>query len=173
MIPINTSNKRWLKITLILLFLIIAAIVTYGYIIYSNLLEQKESGYDKSIEQVLRETSLTKIDTKYKYFGKDNYHIFWGTTDDKDKKLVFFPLDKDNEIITLDDSEVISKQDVEQQWKNKCQSCTLMKVRPAMDDGTPLWEFTYKSKQDRLILEYVSIKDGSDYEKYRFNQMFK
>lgn len=173
MIPIDTSKKRWLQITLILILLIIVAIITYGFIIYNGLMKQKESGYDKSMKQVLEETPLEKVDTKYKYFGKENYHIFFGTTDDKQKKLVFFPLDEDDEISILDESEIVNMQDIEQQWKKQCQSCTLMKVRPAMDDGTALWEITYKDKKDRLILEYVSIQDGSEYEQYRLKQKFK
>ena len=173
MILINTSKNWWLKITLVVLFLIIVAIITYGYIIYNDLMQQKESGYDKSTKHVLAETPLTKIDTKYKYHGKDNYHVFLGTTDDKHKKLVFFPLDKEKDLTILDQSEIMDEQDIKDQWKNQCQSCTLMKVRPAMDDETPLWEITYKDDQDRLIMEYVSMEDGSDYEQYRFNQMFK
>lgn len=180
MILINTPKNQWLKISLIILILLIGAIITYGVVIYNGLLQQKESGYDQSAKQVLAETSLEKIDTKYKYYGEENYHIFFGTTDDKQKQLVFYPLDEEekdaedggHDITTLDQSDIIKKEDIKQEWKKDCQSCTLMKVRPAMDDGTPLWEFTYKDAQERLMLSYFSIKDGSDYETYRFKQMF-
>lgn len=138
-------------------------------------MEQKESGYAQSEKEVLAETSLKKIDAKYKYYGEENYHIFFGTTEDKQKQVVFYPLDdeEDHDITTLDQSDILTEEDIKQEWKKDCQSCTLMKVRPAMDEETPLWELTYKDEDERLMLTYFSIEDGSDYETYRFNQMFK
>lgn len=173
MIFIKTSTNRWLKISLIVVLLLFITAISYGFFIYHGLLKQKDAGYDKSIKQVLADTPLTEIDEKYKFFGKDNYHIFLGSTKGKQEKMVFFPLDDQQEITILDQSNILSQEDVKQQWKNHCESCKLMDVGPAMDDGAALWELTYKDEQGRLILDYVSLKDGSEYEQYRFNQMFK
>lgn len=165
------SKKRWLYVSLIIIFLLLIAAVIYGYFIYQGLMKQKKAGYDKTMEQMVDETDLSEIDKKYKYFGEENYHIFFGTTKDKEEKVVFFPLDKDAEATTIDQTDVISKEEVEDQWKNGCKSCKLMKIRPAMDDDKPLWEITYKDEANRLVLDYVSFEDGSDYEQYRFKQM--
>jgi len=173
MILIYTSKSRWPIIIFILVFLIIVVTMTYGYIIYHNLMQQKESGYDTSTKHVLDETSIVAIDEKYKYYGKNNYHIFLGLTEDEEEKWVFFPLDDDKDITLLDMNETISQDELEQQWKNECQSCTLMKVSPAMDDGEPLWEMTYKDGEKRLNIDYFSMEDGADHEQFRFKKMFK
>lgn len=173
MILINISRKGWLYISLIIVCLLIGAAIIYGYFIYHGLMDQKKAGFAESTEKVLADTSLNEIDAKYKYFGEDNYHIYFGSTEDQEEKVVFFPLDEENEITTLDQSDIISKEDVKEQWKKECESCKLMKVRPAMDEETPLWELTYKDTTGRLVLDYVSFKDGSDYEAYRFKQTFQ
>src|SRR5699024_9737238 len=142
---------------------------------YQEIIRQRDEGYDDAEKIALKETELADIEDTYDYVGEHHYYIFFGKSND-DKKIVVFQQENDNgneDITLLDQEDIVSEEANIKQWEDACPSCRLMSVKPAMIDDEPLWELTYKDDKDRLVLDYRSIKDGSGYEKYRFNQMFK
>ncbi|MFD1038660.1 DUF5590 domain-containing protein [Virgibacillus byunsanensis] len=165
---------NWLKWIIGFVCLVFISCLVYGVFLYQDIQQQKKSGYASSQDTVLSNTELTKVNNIYTFSGAITYHVLFGETTGNDKKIVFLPLDDEDEDITImDQSNIISLESIKSQWKEQCNHCKLIKISPAMVNNRPLWEVTYRDNSDRHVLDYLSMNDGSRYERFRFKKTFK
>jgi len=170
----RTSNikKLIIGISIILLILIISAVV-YSVFLYQDIIESKNDGFAETESQILNATSLVSIDKIEQFNGAESYHVVFGENEANEQKVIFYPLaGTEKQLTVLEEDEIVSEQTIINQWQDSCGECELIKVVPAIQDENVLWEVTYEDESDRYILDYLSIYDGSHYERYQFTQMF-
>lgn len=165
--------STWLKWTIIILSLLLIVGLIYGIYLYHTIEKSKVAEFAETEEKILQNTEIKKINAVDRFDGKTAFHILSGETKDGNKKIAFFPLNgKKKELTVIDESEIIPRQSMREQWNNQCKGCEFIKISPAMVNDEPLWELTYIDQSNRYILDYLSIYDGSRYEQFRFKQMF-
>ncbi|MFD2630661.1 cell wall elongation regulator TseB-like domain-containing protein [Oceanobacillus kapialis] len=168
------TRPRWLIWSLLLVGIVVIAVGIYAAFLYQDLNKSRTAGYDTTKEQVLSATSVTEVEKVVTFNGAESYHVVFGHTEENEGRLIFYPL-KGNEktLTTITEQEMISEDQMLQQWRNSCNDCELIKIVPGIIEEEVLWEITYRDAADRYVLDYYAIADGSQYEQYRLNQMFK
>lgn len=133
------TAPRWLKISLLILFILILSCSIYGVILYNNLKDSKTAGYDETKNQILNHTSITEIEKIEQFNGAEAYHVIFGKNDNGESKMIFYPL-KGNEknLTTIDQSEIIPSEEILGQWNGQCQNCELVKLVPALIEDEAL-----------------------------------
>lgn len=131
------------------------------------------------IEKIAKEhASLTAINRIERYHGDEAFYVVFGEEDTGEAVIVFIPFtDKDDEndltIETVQQSEIISEEEVLKQWAKDCSKCDLVKIVPGQLNEELVWEITYTDEQERYVFDYVSLFDGKLYEKLRFRKFFE
>jgi len=167
-------KNRLLIWSLAILFLILISCFIYGVTLYNDLYDSKTAGFDETREQILNQTSITEIDKIEQFNGEKAYHVIYGENNKGEQKIIFYPLEgKEKNLTTIDATEIVSEEKMLELWKEDCESCDFINISSALIDGKALWEISYKDDKDRYVLEYFSMNDGTRYEQYRFNSMFK
>lgn len=168
------EKSTWTKWIFLALLLIILACLTYLIVFYNNIQQDKQEGFTDTKDIVLRDTDLVEINEIERYHGEFAYHIVFGQTENNEEKIVFVPLIKDEQdLITIDQSEIVSKETLITQLQNECSTCKIISIIPGIEDNDLLWELTYVDASDRYVLEYVSIYDATQYEQFRFKRSYK
>ena len=165
------QHKTWLsakKIIGLLILCGVAAIIAYFFVLYSSIENSKIDNKEKLVEFIKKETEIYTISKMYHFQDDKGYDIIYGKDKaDKSEYIVFnqtgnFNKDK---LMVYKSEEFVSKETIEKEWLSACKGCTLKKSSPAMINDNPLWEMAYINNQDRYIMEYTSLKDGSTFEK--------
>ncbi|RKQ37638.1 DUF5590 domain-containing protein [Oceanobacillus halophilus] len=169
----QSTGRKWLRTILIILS--IAAIIglALGIYLYQDIMEEKRAGFDDTKEIIMSQTSITKVEQIDRFHGDKAYHIVYGENDKKEKKIIFYPLEgTEKNITTVNTSDIIKKEQILSNWSKKCNTCNLIDITPALIEDDVLWELTYYDENDRYVLDYFSIYDGTSFERYRFKRMF-
>lgn len=168
----SAFKKFFFRTGVILLILLISAGI-YSVFLYQDIMESKTEGFAETESRILEATSLVFIDKIEQFNGSEAYQVVFGKNETNENKIIFYPLEGSEKNLTvLDESEIISKETILKSWEEACGQCDFIKAVPAMKDENILWEVTYTDESDRYVLDYLSIYDGSRYERYRFTQMF-
>lgn len=173
-----TSRRQvptWLKWSLLIILVILVIALVFGIFLYKDIQASKTAGYSETEKAILKETELESIDRVTHFYGEEAFHIALGHTKEQDEKLVFVPLDEDKketDMIVIDNEDIMTEEDMIAAWKEQCRDCKLIKINPAMIKEEPLWELTYRDDTNRYVIDYLSIYDGTEYEQYRFKEMF-
>lgn len=163
---------KWFKWGSVVFATIVTLLLIYGCILYKSIQNDKTKGFDESRKIIFSETDITDADEMFAFYGEEAFHILFGKTNTNEEKIAFFPLDHDGGITVIDQTKIISKEAIEQTWKKRCSNCHLINIAPAMIDDQPLWEMTYKDDRAKYVIDYLSMDDGSRYERYSFKQRF-
>lgn len=170
------KNHRWLFVSLSLIIICFIASIIFAVYLYHVIQKDKNVPFTQTEEYVLSNTDLVHIDMIESFYEKDSYHIVFGETEEETQQIIFIPLSgksDEGEFITIEQNEIISKDELINQLKQDCQNCTIIKVKPAMINENPLWEITYRDHKDRYVFDYFSMDNGSRYERLQFKQLFK
>ena len=168
------KKNNWLFWSLVIVLIILIASFIYGVFIYLDLKDSKTAGFEETKKQILNATSITEIEKIEQFNGEEAYHVIYGKNEKDEKKLIFYPLKgKEKNLTTINQSDIISKEQMLQEWRAQCKGCKLVKIVPALVDKKALWEITYNDQSNKYVLDYLSIYDGSRYEQYRLKRMFK
>lgn len=157
------------KIIGIFFVIICILLITYLFFFYRYIENSKIVNADELSAFILNETNITEINEMYHFAGDKTYDIVYGH-DDKNKKWILFNPENnnnENELIRYPLEELLSQEQIEQSWQKECEGCTLKKSNPAIINNNPLWELTYMDQNEGYVMEYISLKDGSTYEKLR------
>jgi|SRR5699024_7745866 len=164
-------SKIWMAIIAILILIITCLL--YGYYIYSTAMKNKENQFDESKSYVLSEGYLKKIDQAESFHELDSYHIFFGESNEGEDSIAFLPLSSDEDAIILKQDDIIDKSEAKESIEKNCSNCSKIDVKPAMINDRPLWEITYFDERNRYNMDYISMLDGSLYERLQLKQTFK
>lgn len=168
------QKSAWVKWVIIILLLIVLAFLTYLIVLYNNIQKDKQDGFSETEELILRDTDLVEISKIERYHGEHAYHVVFGQTENHEDKIVYVPLtDEEQDLIIVDQSEIVSKEQIENQLQNECNTCKIISIIPGIEDDELLWELTYVDASDRYVLEYVSLYDATQYEQFRFTRLYK
>lgn len=162
---LNWKNIFILVSVFILLFLF--SYFTYTYIKIEN---SKVTDGEKTEQFIFKETDLTTVDSIYQFQEEESFHIIIGSDNEGNKSIVFVPVKKSlskDDLVVLSLNELVSVEQIEEEWQRECDQCTLIHSNPAMINEQPLWELTYTDHSNRYVIEYISLKDGKIYEQLR------
>ncbi|MBM7598386.1 uncharacterized protein YpmB [Virgibacillus halotolerans] len=168
------KKRSWFFWSLIIILIILIIGFIYAVFLYYDVKGSKTEGFAETEKQILNATSITKIDKIEQFNGDEAYHVIFGKDNKDEKKIIFYPLKgKEKNLTTIKQADIVSEDQIVNDWKAQCEQCKLVKVVPALVDDKALWEITYSDESGRYVLDYLSLYDGSRYEQYRFRRMFK
>lgn len=165
---------NWKRVITLFLLLVLLVGAIYTFLLYRHIQDTRTDYFEETESFIKAETSIRSIDKTFHFQESESYYIVYGK-DDTGKKWVLFNPGKNKDpkkLRKFPEEEMISQKEAEQKWQADCTSCTLKKSVPAMVEGEPLWELTYRDEHNRYILEYRYMKDGSIYEKLTLQRKY-
>jgi len=169
--PLRNFLPKWLKWTLISLCFFIVIVISYTVYIYIHIQNEQKDSFSQTKQRVLADTNIAYIEDVQQFQSEKAYHIVFGKTKNNDEKFLFVPL-HDDEMVVINNEDIIAEEQIYEKWRARCQHCDLIQISPAMIDNEPLWEITYND-DDMYTFHYVSMIDGTMYERLQLTQMFK
>lgn len=169
-----SAKKRKIGLIFLGLFLMFVVIILYGFYLYFLTIKEKKNELKDSEIYVLENQLLAEIEQKEVFYEKETAHIFFGVTEDKEDAIVFVlnPF-QDVEVFKVLRKHIIDEHKAMSIIIEECSSCYDFYVKPAMINNRALWEVTYRDEKERYNLDYISMEDGSRYERLQLKQMFK
>lgn len=158
------------KIIWILIPLLLVSSIVYSIFLFQHIEETKLNDFETTEEIIYALTDITSIHQAVHFQEATGYHIVSGIDQMNKELLVFVPLIETvskKDIIVVEKDTILSQEQIESKWAEKCTDCILTGSSPAMINKNPLWELTYKDESNRYVIEYISLKDGSVYEQLR------
>ncbi|WP_067725503.1 cell wall elongation regulator TseB-like domain-containing protein [Oceanobacillus damuensis] len=169
----HSSKSNWLLWSFVSIVVIILACSIYAVYLYNEIYGSKTAEFAETSRQILNQTAITEIEKVEQYNGSEAYHIVFGENDENEEKLIFYPLaGNEKELTTIDRTEIMSEEAILDQWQAQCNGCEFIKINPALENDEPLWEITYNDNNNRYVMDYLSIYDGSREEQYRLKKIF-
>lgn len=162
------------KVSIISVLIILLIVLTYFGVTYNALQKSKTAGFQSTKDHVLDQTDIIQIHHVETFQEMDTYHIVFGKTAEDIEQVIFVPISNPDKALTIvDKADIIGKEVIETEWSSHCEQCKLVSIKPAMLSHTPLWELTYYDGSNRYVFDYVSMNDGSSFEKIRLQREFK
>ncbi|WP_186577776.1 cell wall elongation regulator TseB-like domain-containing protein [Aquibacillus kalidii] len=161
---------NWIIGTLLVIILILFTIFGFGINLYTNAINGKEDGFEKSKEIALNKTALATVDDINRFHGDTYYHVVSGKTEAGKSAYVFVPVDQDSKVQFYSSDKMISKEELTSKWRANCSSCSLLGENLAIENNIPLLEIKYIDSKDFLVYEYFSLKTGETYETIKLRQ---
>lgn len=162
------------KVILLILGFIFLVMTIYFVMTYYSIQTSKTKGFQKTNDLVLEMTDLSEINETVRFQEIDTYHIVQGKTTENSDQYIFVPISNPDEDLTIvNQADIINKDEIEKQWSANCDQCQLVAIKPAMMNHTPLWELTYYDASNRYVFDYVTMDDGSEFERIRLQREFK
>lgn len=169
----QSTGLNWFQKGLLLLLGLVIIMLGFGIYLYNDIIDSKENEFTKTKKVILDQTPMKKVEKIERFHGDEAYHIVYGINEQSEKVIIFYPLEgKEKNIEVINESDMLSENEILNKWKSTCDSCQLIKVSPAINEDTILWEITYRDEKDRYVLHYYSIEDGTTVEAYPFKEMF-
>lgn len=169
----NKERSHKLKwVILISGLILVLLLLMIGYL-YVTLMNEKTNGYNKAERRTLDETNITEIKNVERFHGEEAYFVVSGLDKDKQALFAFVPFEDEHDIITIEQPETFTKDKIKRDWEEKCTSCALTSITPALVEDTAVWEINFRTNKDTYIYEYISMDDGSLFEQLRFKKKFK
>lgn len=172
--PLKRGSFFNLWIVLIIILTFLGTGLYFIYHLYSTALQSREEQFEQSKSYILSNKYMKKIKHAEAFHELESYHIFFGKdVDDKDV-IVFLPktFDEDH-IVVLKQTDIIKEQQALETIVKQCSQCQKINIKPAIINGNPLWEITYFDEHKRYNMDYISMIDGSRYERLQLKQTFK
>ncbi|MCZ0701883.1 uncharacterized protein YpmB [Natronobacillus azotifigens] len=164
---------NWLKIGLVVGFLLLIGFLGYGINLYQTIQANKTEDFDQTRRRVIAETELVEIDDISRYHGNAFYHVVTGTTSEDEQVLAYVLVDNDEEeILIYHLSELTSKETVTHTWQEEMDVKELLSKQYGIRGTTPLLEFIYIDANNRLSYDYYRLDDGSYDSGISFSQKF-
>jgi uncharacterized protein YpmB len=169
----STTRRNGFIFALIIAIILFISAVVYGIFLYMDLNEKRTMGYEETKRELLNQTNLVEIFTIDNFNGEKAYHVVHGENESGEEKIIFYPLEgKEKRITTIDQSEIVPKEQMRGHWQQECINCQFVDITPALLDEEAFWELTYYDEKDRYVFDYRSIYDGSPYEEIRYLRKF-
>lgn len=168
------SSLSLLRIVLLILCIVFLIILFYFIFMYYSIQQSKTKGFAETKEYVKASTDIVQIEAIERFQEIDTYHIVEGKTKDNIEQIVFVPISNPDEKLTIiEKKDLLTRDEIEKIWRDDCSSCRLVAIKPAMINHESLWELTYYDESNRYVFDYVSMEDGSNFEKIRLQREFK
>jgi len=169
------SRYPLFKLAFIAFVFFLCIMLVYFTFLYHKTQQNKTADYAKVKEIVMEQTQIIEIDDILRFHGEEAFYVVFGTTENNEEKIAFVPFEYHHEepITTINQSEIISQENILNKWRNQCSNCKFIKIIPGKVNDELVWELTYIDSTDRYVFDYLSIYDGTQYEQLRFKMLFK
>lgn len=170
----NDTKRIWYISGFILFSILFISAVVYGIFLYVDLVEQRTKAHERTERALLEQTALEQVEKIENFHGDEPYHIVYGRNEQGTEQLIFYPLEGTEKTLTIVDmDEILPESAMIGMWQTECDGCEFVKITPALLDDKILWELVYYDAENRYVLDYRSIYDGTPYEQISFASRFK
>lgn len=145
-----------------LLFLLLV-VSFFGLRLYQDIMADKVEGFDTVTSSVLDETKINAIDQISRYHGEQLYYVVQGKSQDTSYYVFVSETEDTFDYTMFEKAPLYSKQEIINDWQNRCDQCELLDSDIGFANGYPIVEVTYKNNQDLLVYEHVLLDDMSHY----------
>src|SRR5690625_3063660 len=172
--PLKRGSFFNLWMILIIILTLFGTGLYFVYHLYSTTLQNREEQFEQSKSYILSNKYIKEIKHAEALHELESYHIFFGKNVDEEDVIVFLPgsFDEDH-IVVLKQKDIIKEQKALETIAKQCSQCQNINIKPGMINGNPLWEITYFDEHKRYNMDYISMIDGSRYERLQLKQTFK
>ncbi|RCW64940.1 hypothetical protein [Saliterribacillus persicus] len=158
----TVPNKLFLFVTI--LSVITISIISYSVHLYQEVVSDRDLDLNEVEAYVKEESAIVQISEIDRYHGDMLFHAVKGKTEDGKELLVFFYEEDDvKEIITYEMDNLMSKEEIMNNWSSTCDGCELLGSSFGMDNEVPVVEIKYIDQEERLVYEYVQLSNGESY----------
>lgn len=158
----------------IFIIVIIAVVLMFGYMgyLYYSVQNDKTDSYTSSTQVAQKETPLTSAISVSRYHGMHQYDIVAGVDDNGVKGFAFIPVtdEKEESVTYVANTDMVVEEEMISIWEDQCADCTFIEITPALHQGVPLWEITYKDDNNRYVFDYYKMENGKRFEVFRLQQ---
>lgn len=170
----NQSPKKihwvtWLVIAIACIFLVCAISL---FVLYSQILKGKDAGLASAGKKAVKQTELVQADHVELFSGKDSYYVVYGKTKKKEAKIAFMPKNAKAKPKVISEKDILTKDEIQSLWRQKCSACELTGIAPGMIDNKPIWEVSYQA-DGQYVFDYMSMYDGSRIDRFRLSSLYQ
>lgn len=167
--------KQFSNVKLVVGIVLLVILVLLGYLIYmyKSIENDKTKGFDETEKHIYEVTEIVSVDKITSFQSEELFHVITGKDSNKQKLIVFLPLEDKENVTIIPYSETIPEENMIKSWNDTCKNCTSLTTNYAMINGEPLWELTYNDGSNRYVFDYFSLADGEQYEQLRLYQKYK
>lgn len=152
-----------------LIVILVSSLFAVGYsmYLYRVVMDDKESGMATAETSAIENSSLSEVKAIERYHGSDLYFSIEGITDKGEEAIVFVSGSNKEpaEVTTFLLKDLLSKDEMISSWRQQCNACSLIDYNWAIENKTPLLEVTYISENNRYVMEYFALEDGTTYQR--------
>ncbi|QSS98438.1 DUF5590 domain-containing protein [Pontibacillus sp. ALD_SL1] len=158
----------------VLLTVIIAVVLLTGYLgyLYYTVQNDKTETYATSKQIAQKETPLNTVNSVSRYHGMHQYDIVAGVDDNGVKGFAFIPVtdEKEGSVTYVENTDMVVQEEMHRIWEDQCADCSFIEITPAIHQGVPLWEITYRDENNRYVFDYYKMENGKRFEVFRLQQ---
>lgn len=141
---------------LVILFLIIASLLTHTYI---QAIKPLKLAQQKAENIAFEETDMVSVEEFEEYHGLDSVWIVKGKNKKGESLIVWIP-EKMEEIIVKKEKDGIKAKDAIKKVQQLSKPKKIIDVRLGMEKGIPLWEIYYLSDSNLINYYHVDFESG-------------
>ncbi|USK37698.1 DUF5590 domain-containing protein [Cytobacillus firmus] len=141
------------------IIILLAISIGAGSFIYLNSMKPVRAAESKAVELAKQETDLAEAENFNLYHGNETFYVIEGKDQDGTSIYVWVP-EKKGKIVSLKQSDGISKNEAINRLKQEKNYAEIMSVRLGMEKNIPLWEIHYRSGSNLINYYYIDFKTG-------------
>ena len=142
--------------------------ISLGLFMYHSIRSPLLEGADEASDYLLNNNLLQTVDDLSFYHGGEGYWVAVGTDEDGETSIAWLnydPEDRENTLVLPADSGV-AKEEIKAEVSEELNVESFDSVRLGMEDGRPIYEFTYNSTQQARVFYYMSFETGEYVKSY-------
>lgn len=165
----QTAFKKWMLLITTLLIILFIGLFAYLYVI---IIQDKNKGFSQTETKVLEQTEIIHVTKIERFHDEKYYHVVHGENEKGEQMIAFVPQVADEAISTIHESEMITEEQLIEQWAKSCHQCKKIKATPALIENNPYWELTYYNEEDQYVISYYEVDSFELVEQLTLYQMF-
>lgn len=139
----------------------LAIVIVAGLFIsvYLNAVNPLKKAEAAAIQIAKKEVAMVSVDEVSVYNGSETSYAVVGRNDKNEEVVAFIP-EKEGNILIIKAHDGITKQQAITIVQQEKQPKKIVAARLGMENGIPLWEVYYESKDSALNYYYIDFKTG-------------
>lgn len=154
------------KLGLIAAFLILCfvALIVGSYV---HALSPKNKAADLAFETAKAKAGIQTMDEFYLYHGKESVSVVIGKTNDGEKKIVWIPDNRRENIQIQKLNNGKSREEILSIVKQNSHPQKIISIKPGIENNVTLWEVTYLDNLGKYNYDYYDFRTGEWLKYYR------
>lgn len=149
-----------MKKTLITLISVLVVLIVGGGFTLYQAINPYDIAEEDAYEYASEHTDFQELDEFYVYNGTDGTFLTVTGTDSKGVYMVAIIEQTTGNIDLFNQNEIISEYDAVSRFNEAKPDSEIMHVRIGKDEGTPIWEITYRMQNQNMGYYIMNLTNG-------------